>query len=105
MTDYRAVQAAIAKKGSQPQAALDALCALSDATFGLKLCTISLIDPVTEEGIRVYSNMPDAFPLSGRKPRADTYWSKWVLDHQKTFVANDSAGIAEVFLIMNSLNL
>ena len=48
MTDYRAVQAAIAKKGSQPQAALDELCALSDATFGLKLCTISLIDPVTE---------------------------------------------------------
>ena len=97
MTDYRNVQSAIAAKGSQPQTALDALCALSDATFGLKLCTISLIDPMTEEGIRVYSNMPDDFPLSGRKPRADTYWSKWVLDDQKTFVANDSAGIEEVF--------
>lgn len=97
MTDYHAVQTALSKKGSQPHTALEALCALSEATFGLKLCTVSLIDPVTEEGIRVYTNMPDDFPLSGRKPRADTYWSKWVLDDQKTFVANDSAGIKEVF--------
>ena len=97
MTDYNAVQAAISEKGSQPQTALNALCALSDATFGLKLCTVSLNDLVTEEGIRVFSNMPEAFPLAGRKPRADTYWSKWVLDDQKTFVANDSAAIEEVF--------
>lgn len=108
MTGYDNVQTAISLTGSQPQTALAALCALSDATFGLKLCTISLNDPVTEEGIRVYSNMPDAFPLSGRKPRAETYWSKWVLDDQKTFVANDSAGIAEVFFdheLINSLGL
>lgn len=108
MTDYKNVQTAIALNGSQPRIALEALCELSDATFGLKLCTISLNDPVTEEGIRVYSNMPDAFPLAGRKPRADTYWSKWVLDDQKTFVANDSAGIAEVFFdheLIESLGL
>lgn len=97
MSEYNNVYTAISLKDRQPQTALEALCALCDATFGLKLCTISLNDPVTEEGIRVFSSMPDAFPLAGRKPRADTYWSKWVLDDQKTFVANDSASIARVF--------
>ena len=97
MTAFANLQHALASTQAQPHTAFDALCALCDETFSLKLCTFSINDPVTDEGIRVYSNMPDAFPVSGRKPRADTYWSKWVLDDQKTFVANDAASIEEVF--------
>jgi GAF domain-containing protein len=46
---------------------------------------------------RVYSNMPDAYPVSGTKPANETDWSRQVIDEKKTFVANDIEGIAAVF--------
>ena len=106
MTAIRSIQSALAEKAPQPQTAFDALCALCDTTFGLKLCTFTTVEPVTHEGVRIYTNMPEAYPVSGRKPRADTYWSSWVIDDQKTFVANDIAAISEVFFdheLINSL--
>jgi GAF domain-containing protein len=46
---------------------------------------------------RVYSNMPDAYPVSGTKPANETDWSRQVIRDKQTFVANDIEGIAAVF--------
>ena len=54
-------------------------------------------DPRTRLAQRIYSNMPDAYPVSGTKPANPTEWSRLVLEEKKTFVANDIDGIARVF--------
>jgi hypothetical protein len=46
---------------------------------------------------RVYSNMPDAYPVSGTKPANETDWSRQVIGEKRTFVANDIDAIAAVF--------
>ena len=46
---------------------------------------------------RVYSNMPEAYPVSGTKPANETDWSREVIKEKRTFVANDIEGIAAVF--------
>lgn len=46
---------------------------------------------------RVYSNMPEAYPVSGTKPANRTRWSEEVLENRRIFVANNIGAIAEVF--------
>jgi GAF domain-containing protein len=95
--DYRQFTTTLAERSDQPVAAFDALRALSEATVGVKLFTVMTFDPKTRMAQRIYSNMPDAYPVSGTKPANPTDWSRLVLEEKKTFVANDIAGIAKVF--------
>jgi GAF domain-containing protein len=81
----------------QPQAALDALCALTQQVVGAKLFTVMTSDRAQRVNARVYSNMPDAYPVSGTKPANETDWSRQVIAEKKTFVANDIEAIADVF--------
>ena len=46
---------------------------------------------------RVYTSDPVAYPLSGRKPRRDTPWSRQVLVRGEPYYANDAAGIRFAF--------
>ena len=46
---------------------------------------------------RNYSNMPEAYPVSGEKPRNLTKWSEQVEVAKQIFVANSIDEIAEVF--------
>jgi GAF domain-containing protein len=46
---------------------------------------------------RVYTSNPEAYPLSGRKPRRDTPWSRQVLVRGEPYFANDEAGIRFAF--------
>lgn len=46
---------------------------------------------------RVYTSNPEAYPLSGRKPRRDTPWSRQVLVRGEPYYANDEAGIRFAF--------
>ncbi len=73
------------------------LCDLAQKTIGHKLFTLMTVDRATGEAARVYSNMPVAYPISGKKPANQTPWRSQVIDHHKTFVANDINAIARVF--------
>lgn len=97
MPDYTEFQKSVAEAGNQPAAAFDALCALARETVGARLFTVMTFDPETRAAQRIYSNMPDAYPVSGTKPANETDWSRVVMGEGRTFVANDIDGIAAVF--------
>ena len=96
MPDYSAFTAALAE-GHGPRDAFDALCALTRDVVGVKLFTVMTHDSRTGHSGRVYSNMPDAYPVSGTKPANETDWSRQVIVEKRIFVANDIDAIAQVF--------
>jgi len=94
LTDFlKAIEAA----GNQPHAAFAALEALTRRLVGVKLFTVMTADTRGRSSERIYSNMPDAYPVSGTKPYNETYWSEITLNQKKTFVANSIEDIAKVF--------
>jgi GAF domain-containing protein len=95
--DYARFTKALASAGTQPARAFDALCALTREHVGVKLFTIMTCDNKRGFAQRVYSNMPDAYPVSGTKPVNRTHWSEEVIEKRRTFVANDIDAIAQVF--------
>ncbi len=97
MPDYEAITKAVASEDNQPNAAFDALKTLTEEIVGVKLFTVTIRDPVMRVARRIYSNMPDAYPVSGTKPSNESDWSRHVIVEKRTFVANDIEGIAKVF--------
>ncbi len=95
--DLTEIISAIAAPDKQPATAFDALCALAKRTVGHRLFTLMTFDEVTHEASRIYSNMPDAYPVSGKKPANQSDWSRQVIGERRTFVANDIRAISEVF--------
>lgn len=95
--DYTAFTKAVAEGADQPEEAYAALWALTRDVVGVKLFTVMTHDARTGMAQRVYSNMPDAYPVSGTKPANETDWSRQVIRDKRTFVANDIDGIAAVF--------
>lgn len=94
--DYATFTSAIAADGTS-DAAFDALCALTKEIVGVKLFTVMTRDGKLGHAQRIYSNMPDAYPVSGTKPANETDWSRQVIVERRTFVANDIEAIADVF--------
>lgn len=82
---------------NQPEATFKALERLVDETIGVKLFTLMEIDRERNVARRNYTNMPEAYPTSGEKPRMDNRWSDHVEARQQTFVANTIEEIAGVF--------
>ena len=64
--------------------------------FGWKLFT-AMRYLSSGEVERAYTSNPEAYPLSGRKPRRDTPWSRQVLVRGEPYYANDAAGIRFAF--------
>ena len=95
--DYSAFTKAVAEHAAQPQTAFAALCELTRALVGVKLFTVMTHDGRKGVASRIYSNMPEAYPVSGTKPANQTDWSRQVIDNKQIFVANDIDGIAAVF--------
>lgn len=89
--------AAVAEKGNQPLATFQALEEIVQSTLGVKLFTIMEVDNKREVAWRSYTNMPNAYPLLGEKPKPKNRWSDIVERQKKTFVANSIEEIAEVF--------
>lgn len=87
---------ALAQTG-QPMAFFKALETQVQETIGVKLFTTMVID--YDRGVvkRNYTNMPDAYPVSGEKPMRENAWSEQVQGRFETFVANSIEEIAEVF--------
>ena len=97
MPDYRNFVAALEEAGGQPDKAFAALEAMTRELVGVKLFTVMTSDTRRKESERVYSNMPDAYPVSGTKPYNETHWSEITLKNKQTFVANTIGDIARVF--------
>lgn len=96
MTDYGSFVNALASEG-QPAKAFEALEALTKELVGVKLFTVMTSATKTKVSERVYSNMPDAYPVSGTKPYHDDVWTDITLRDQQIFVANTIDDIAKVF--------
>ena len=88
---------ALAVSRDQPGTTYRALERLVDWTIGVKLFTLMEIDHDRDVAWRSYTNLPDAYPLQGEKPRMQNRWSEIVVDRHETFVANSFEEIAEVF--------
>lgn len=97
MPDYKNFVAAMEEGGGQPDKAFAALEALTRELVGVKLFTVMTSDTDRKESERVYSSMPDVYPVSGTKPYNETHWSEITLLNKQTFVANTIGDIAKVF--------
>ena len=80
-----------------PDEACLALCRLAESHVGVRLFTLMEFDNATGEGRRFHSSMPDAYPVSGRKPIPDGPWRDTVIINRQVFAANSIEEIAEVF--------
>ncbi len=97
MPDYTAFVEAVAADGGQPDKAYAALEKLVEDVVGVKLFTIMTSDTNDKLSERIYSSMPDVYPVSGTKPYNETEWSEITLNRKETFVANTIEDIAKVF--------
>ena len=70
---------------------------LARDTIGVRLFTVSRVDLEQGVAVRCYSSMPDAYPVSGKKPIPDNAWTQQVLVRREVFVANRIEDIAAVF--------
>ncbi len=93
LADFNAAIAA-AEDREAPWRALDALAA---SIVGARLFTVMTVD--LDEGVarRLYTNMPDAYPVSGTKPVTVTRWFEETILGRKLFVMNSNEEIAEHF--------
>ncbi len=95
--DYAAFMSAAAAAENQPAETFNALFALTRDLVGAKLFTLMSFDFKTMLAGRFYSNMPQAYPVSGTKPVNTDHWATTVLIEKKIFVANSIEAIADVF--------
>jgi len=94
--DLAAFQQALSQARS-PDAAFDALRALTQATIGAKLFTVMTLDMEARLARRAYSSDPQHYPATGTKPIEPNGWFDIVHGAQRCFVANAIEEIAEVF--------
>ena len=73
------------------------LGAAAQQRFGWKLFTAMRFLQESGEVERVHTSAPETYPLSGRKGRRDTAWSRQVLLRGEPYFANDEAGIRAAF--------
>lgn len=81
----------------QPAATFRALDAALAAEPGHILFTILLHHPRQRESERFYSNLPDAYPVGGRKPVTDSPWMQQVIGAGQPYIGRTRADIQQVF--------
>jgi transcriptional regulator with GAF, ATPase, and Fis domain len=74
-----------------------AVAALAQKSIGHRLFTIMRLHAESHEVERLYSSLPDAYPVSGRKPKQGTPWGEQVLDRGEIFVANSPDEVQAAF--------
>ncbi len=90
----------------QPQAFFQALDGLVAQRVGHQLFTLMVVDG--EEVARVYSNRPEQYPVSGRKPMGPTPWGDLVLHQRKPYLGRTKADIRWAFfdhVLIDSMGL
>jgi hypothetical protein len=93
------IAAVIAAHGdtSQPGATFRTIDAALAATTGHILFTILIHHPGLKESERFYSNMPDAYPVGGRKPVTDRPWMQRVIGGGEPYIGRTREDIKDVF--------
>ncbi|MBN8889141.1 MAG: histidine kinase [Acetobacteraceae bacterium SCN 69-10] len=81
----------------QPGATFRAVDAALAATIGHKLFTILIHHPGLKQSERFYSNLPDAYPVGGRKPVTDSPWMQRVIFGGEPYIGRTREDIKEVF--------
>jgi hypothetical protein len=89
--------AAIAADRADPAALFAAADALVARTIGHKLFTVMRVHETAQEVERLYSSHPAAYPVGGRKPKADTPWGRIVLAEGRVFVARTPDEVRQAF--------
>ena len=97
MAAFAEFELALAKPSDQPRRSFAALQLLADETVGFRLFTLMSLDLKAGEGRRFHSNMPDDYPVTGRKPVPEGTWAETVVKNREIFIANSIADIAKVF--------
>jgi GAF domain-containing protein len=81
----------------EPEAMFRAVEALALKVIGFRLFTIMRLHEASGEVERLYSSLPDAYPVSGRKPKQGTSWGEQVLDRGEIFIANSPDEVRAAF--------
>ena len=89
--------ARVMRLGGQPMALFHAVHEAAANTIGFSLFTIMSYDAEREEVARVYTNMPEVYPVGGRKKKHGTPWATQILRDLKPFRAETPQGIREAF--------
>lgn len=87
----------VASEASDPKRVMEIVAQTASELLEVDFVTLSLFDQETWESERLYSTRPEHYPVSGKKPLNQTWWSDWVMTKKKTFVANSKDEIAAVF--------
>ena len=85
LPQLRAVAAALDAPG-QPHAAFAALEQALGGAIGHRLFTIMRHDAAGGFNARIHSSRPAEYPLAGRKPVADTPWSRRVVREGRPWI-------------------
>lgn len=96
LADIEAV-AEIAASAPEPDAVFRAVEDLARGAIGFRLFTVMRLHAAMQEVERLYSSLPDAYPVSGRKPKQGTPWGAQVLDRGEIFVANTPDEVRAAF--------
>lgn len=87
----------IASEASDPNRLMEIVAQTASELLEVDFVTLSLFDQNTWESERLYSTRPEQYPVSGKKPVNQTWWTDWVMIKKRTFVANSKEEIADVF--------
>lgn len=96
-TPHLAAVLAAHRGTEQPAATFRAIDAALAATTGHILFTILIHHPVLRQSERFYTNMPDAYPVGGRKPVTDTAWMQSVVQRGDPWICRTREDVAEAF--------
>ncbi len=80
----------------QPSRLFDAAERALGQVIGHKLFTLLRVHPGGELE-RAYTNMPDAYPVAGRKKMGPTPWGKHVIEGQKPYLGRNADDIRWAF--------
>ena len=80
-----------------PDTVFRAVEALAQRAIGHRLFTVMRLHAASAEVERLYSSRPDAYPVSGRKPKQGTAWGEQVLDRGEIFIARNPDEVRAAF--------
>jgi GAF domain-containing protein len=89
--------AAIVADRAEAPALFAAADALVQRAIGHKLFTVMRVHEAVQEVERLYSSDPRAYPVGGRKKKADTPWGRVVLTEGRVFVARTPDEVRRAF--------
>jgi hypothetical protein len=81
----------------QPRATFEAIDHAAAALIGHRLFTVLAYYRGARESQRIYTNMPDAYPVGGRKPITDAPWMQQVVQRGEPYIGRDANDIRDVF--------